>query len=74
MEHRYRSIVKAISWRVTGSIDTFVVSYVITGKAILALSISGVEVFTKIGLFYFHERVWNRLNFGRKKHLPDYDI
>jgi len=74
MEHRYRSIVKAISWRVTGSIDTFVVSYVITGKPILALSISGVEVFTKIGLFYFHERVWNKLSFGRIKELPDYDI
>ena len=74
MEHRYRSIVKAISWRITGSIDTFVVSYIITGKAVLALSISGVEVFTKIGLFYFHERVWNRLNFGRKKVEPEYDI
>jgi uncharacterized membrane protein len=74
MEHRYRSIVKAISWRVTGSIDTFVVSYFITGKAMLALSISGVEVFTKIGLFYFHERIWNKLKFGRKKVEPEYDI
>ena len=74
MEHRYRSIVKAISWRITGSIDTFVVSYIITGKAMLALSISGVEVFTKIGLFYFHERIWNKLKFGRKKIEPEYDI
>ena len=73
MEHRYRSIVKAVSWRITGSIDTFVVSYIITGKAVVALSISGVEVFTKIGLFYFHERIWNRLKFGRKIE-PEYDI
>ena len=74
MEHGYRSIVKAISWRLTGSIDTFVVSYLITGKAVVALSISGVEVFTKIGLFYFHERLWNRWSFGRKKVVPEYDI
>jgi uncharacterized membrane protein len=74
MEHRYRSIVKAVSWRVTGSLDTFLVSYLITGKAMLALSISGVEVFTKIGLFYFHERLWNRIKFGKKKQIPEYDI
>ena len=74
MEHRYRSIVKAVSWRITGSIDTFVVSYIITGKAVVALSISGVEVFTKIGLFYLHERIWNKLKFGRKKFEPEYEI
>jgi uncharacterized membrane protein len=74
MEHRYRSIVKSISWRITGSLDTFIVSFIITGKAGVALSISGVEVFTKIILFYFHERIWNKLNFGRKKVEPEYDI
>jgi uncharacterized membrane protein len=74
MEHRYRSIVKSISWRITGSLDTFIVSYIITGKAGVALSISGVEVFTKIILFYFHERIWNKLKFGRKKVEPEYDI
>jgi len=74
MEHRYRSILKAISWRITGSIDTFVVSYLVTGKAILALSISGVEVFTKIGLFYLHERVWNKVKLGREKFKPEYEI
>lgn len=74
MDHPYRSIIKAISWRVTGSIDTFVVSYFITGKATLALSISGIEVITKIILFYFHERLWNKIKFGRKKFVPDYEI
>jgi len=74
MDHPYRSIIKAVSWRVTGSIDTFVVSYIITGKAVLALSISGVEVFTKIFLFYFHERLWDRIKFGKKKYVLDYEI
>ncbi|MDP4209876.1 MAG: DUF2061 domain-containing protein [Bacteroidota bacterium] len=75
MEHKYRNIIKAVSWRLTGSIDTFIVSFVITGKPVLALSISGVEVFTKIGLFYFHERAWNRIRFGRMEVTePDYQI
>jgi uncharacterized membrane protein len=74
MEHRYRSIVKAISWRVTGTIDTFIVSYFITHKVTLALSISGVEVFTKMFLYYFHERTWNKLDFGRKEIPADYAI
>jgi uncharacterized membrane protein len=74
MEHRYRSIVKAISWRITGSIDTFVVSYIITGKPAVALSISGVEVVTKMVLYYLHERTWNKLKFGRKNYKPEYEI
>lgn len=74
MEHRYRSIVKAISWRATGSMDTFIVSYLVTGKIGVALSIGGIEVFTKMILYYFHERVWNRLTFGRKTVDPDYNI
>lgn len=74
MEHRYRSIVKAISWRATGSMDTFVVSYLVTGKVGVALSIGGIEVFTKMILYYFHERLWNRLNFGRKRIDPEYNI
>lgn len=74
MEHRYRSLIKAISWRITGSIDTFVVSYLITGKPGLALSISGVEVITKMILYYFHERTWNKLKFGRKNLSPEYEI
>lgn len=74
MEHRYRSIVKAASWRVTGTIDTFVISYLITGKVKYALSISGVELFTKLTLYYFHERLWNRIKFGRKELAPEYEI
>ena len=52
------SVAKAISWRVIGTIDTTVISYLITGKWSFALSIGGVEVFTKIILFYLHERAW----------------
>jgi uncharacterized membrane protein len=73
-EKRYRSLVKAVSWRITGTIDTFIVSYFITGKVSLALSISGVEVITKMSLYYFHERIWTRLKFGKVVKEPDYEI
>ena len=74
-EKSYRSIAKSISWRTIGTIDTMVIAYVITGKPGLALSIGGVEVFTKMGLYYLHERTWNKINFGRIKNTgSDYQI
>ena len=73
IENRYRSIMKTISWRITGSIDTLIISYLITREIAWAISISLIEVFTKLILYYFHERIWNKLSFGRKK-MPDYNI
>jgi uncharacterized membrane protein len=66
IDKRYRSFFKALSWRVTGTLDTFIISFLVTGKPKFAFAISGIEVFTKVFLFYFHERIWNRVDFGRK--------
>lgn len=66
-EKSYRSIAKSVSWRTIGTIDTFVISWIVTGKLDFALTIGGVEVFTKMTLYYFHERAWNRISFGRIK-------
>ena len=66
-EKPYRSFVKALSWRVTGTCDTILISFLITGEAKMAISIGFVELFTKIALYYIHERIWNRLDFGRVK-------
>jgi uncharacterized membrane protein len=60
-----RSFLKAVSWRITGSIDTFVISFALSGKVGLASGIASVEVITKIVLFYFHERVWALVRWGR---------
>ena len=73
-EAHSRSVVKALSWRATGTLDTIAVSYLVTGKIKLALSIGFVEMFTKIGLYYLHERAWNRISFGRSQPTKDYDI
>ena len=73
-EKHYRSLIKATSWRVVGTVDTIVVSYFITGQIKLALSIGGVELFTKILLYYGHERLWNKIPLGRVKEPKDYEI
>jgi len=62
-----RSVAKAITWRLTGSIDTFVLSLLITGNVKVAGSISLAEVVTKILLFYTHERAWALIAWGRSK-------
>ena len=73
-DRHYRSIIKAISWRVTGTLDTVIISFLITGHIRLALSIGFVELFTKVTLYYLHERFWNKVSFGRKPVAGDYEI
>jgi len=73
----YRNPVKAVSWRLTGSLDTLVISFLITGKIRWALTISGVELFTKVGLYFVHERVWEKIPFGRiqePRDKPSFEI
>jgi uncharacterized membrane protein len=73
-EKPYRSLAKAISWRVTGTLDTIFISFLVTGKLKAAVSIGLVELGTKILLYYLHERIWNRIPFGRVKAREDYSI
>lgn len=63
-----RHIAKTISWRLIGTLDTMVLSGIITGSWELGLTIGGVEIFTKMILYYLHERVWYRYSkFGLRK-------
>jgi uncharacterized membrane protein len=62
-----RHLAKTITWRIIGTIDTMVLSWIITGDAMMGLKIGGVEVITKMILYYFHERIWYRMNFGLTK-------
>jgi uncharacterized membrane protein len=58
---RKRTLLKTISWRALATFDTFVISYLITGELTWASAIASLEVFTKVALYYFHERVWERV-------------
>ncbi|QTD36889.1 DUF2061 domain-containing protein [Polaribacter batillariae] len=64
-EKPLRSIAKALSWRVIGTLDTLVVSYFLTGKIVLAASIASVDFLTKLVLYFFHERIWNKIKWGK---------
>jgi uncharacterized membrane protein len=66
-----RSITKAISWRIVGTVDTFVITLVITGNLVVAGSIASVESISKIVLYYLHERAWSKVTLGRKGPATD---
>ena len=61
---RRHSLAKTVSWRVTATIDTFIISFFVTGSFTWASSIAGLEVLTKMGLYYLHERAWARVQWG----------
>ncbi len=65
-EAHLRSFAKAVSWRFVGSMDTFILSFLVTGNAVWAVSIASAEAVTKILLYYLHERVWRMIAWGRE--------
>ena len=71
-DKHWRSLVKGISWRMTGTVDTIIISWLVTRKLNLAFSIGFIELFTKGLLYYFHERIWEKIKVGRT--LIDYEI
>lgn len=60
-----KSVIKAITWRIVGTADTIVISYIISGKATIAFSIGSIEVFSKMFLYFLHERLWSIIRWGR---------
>lgn len=70
MDTHSRSFMKALSWRMTGTIDTMVISLVITGNVKVAAAIGGTEVITKSLLYYLHERAWLKIPYGRNAPAP----
>lgn len=62
-----RSLLKTISWRLIGTIDTIFISWIITGTLTLAFSIGAIELVSKMLLYFFHERLWNKIEWGKQK-------
>ena len=61
-----RSILKAISWRIVGTLDTMCLGWLITGSPLVGLKIGALELVTKFVLYYFHERLWLKSKYGIK--------
>jgi len=55
-----------LSWRIVGTLDTSLVSYILIGEIALATSITSVEFITKLVLYFFYERIWNKINWGKE--------
>ena len=60
-----RSLIKTITWRVIATLDTFFISWFITGKLVFAGAIASLEVLTKMFLYFLHERGWAKIKWGR---------
>ena len=69
-ETHSRSVLKAISWRTLGTLDTFAISWFMTGKIAMAGSIAGLEIVTKVLWYYLHERIWAAISWGRSTRIP----
>ena len=68
-DHHKRSVVKAISWRFFATFSTMIIVLIFTGKLLLAFGVGAVEFITKIILYYFHERFWEKIKWGRRTRL-----
>lgn len=62
-----RHVMKTITWRLLGTIDTIVISWLIVGDPFIGLTIGLVEIITKMVLYFLHERLWYKSSFGVKK-------
>ena len=70
-ESTSRSVVKTISWRVTVSIISFVISYWLTGSLELAGMLMASKVVVNSVWYFVHERIWNKINFGKQDNKVD---
>lgn len=69
MSHR-RHILKTITWRIIGTLDTIALGWLITGNFQTGLGIGAAEILTKMTLYYLHERLWYQSRFGLPKAKP----
>lgn len=73
MESNARSIAKAVSYRLLGSISTALLVYVFSGNAKVSIGVGALDAVVKMALYYLHERLWNHISFGRQR-PPEYEI
>ena len=65
VELKKRTIVKTMTWRVTASLTTFLIAWMLTGDILIGASIGSIEAIAKIFLYYFHERIWNNVSWAK---------
>ena len=64
-ELKKRTLVKTMTWRVTASLTTFLIAWILTGDLLIGVSIGSIEAIAKIFLYYYHERIWININWAK---------
>jgi len=70
IERIRRSMTKALSWRISSTLTTMTIIYLCTGKAALSAVVGGFDVLIKMPLYFFHERLWNKIYWGKARYKP----
>jgi len=65
IELKKRTLIKTMTWRVTASLTTFIIAWILTGDLLIGVSIGSIEAIAKIFLYYYHERIWNNINWAK---------
>lgn len=73
MESTTRSIAKAVSYRLLGSLSTALIVFIFSGNPKVSVGVGLADMVMKIALYYLHERLWNHISFGRQR-PPEYEI
>ena len=64
-DQKKRTLIKTMTWRVTASLTTFLIAWILTGDLLIGVSIGSIEAIAKIFLYYYHERIWNNINWAK---------
>ena len=65
VDSQKRTIVKTMTWRITASLTTFLIAWLLTGDLLIGVSIGSIEAIAKIFLYYYQERIWNNINWAK---------
>lgn len=74
MESTRRSLAKALSWRIVATLITSAIVYALTGRGEFAATIGLADTTLKLFIYFGHERLWNRIPYGREEKQPEYII
>ena len=74
MESTRRSIAKSLSWRIVATVITSTIVYLLTGKSEFAAAVGLADTCIKFFIYFAHERLWNRVPYGRQRSEPEYII
>tara|TARA_R110001592_G_scaffold362016_2_gene674557 strand:- start:328 stop:567 length:240 start_codon:yes stop_codon:yes gene_type:complete len=66
-----RHLLKTITWRIVGTIDTILIGWVVSGDPLIGLTIGSFEIVTKMVLYFIHERLWYKVNLGVKRDVDN---